>query len=114
MLVRCEFYMILRPWIEDSKVCGNKEEFWVRGLDSDKVAKNTFSFVAKNTNLEIPYGHCTVNSCSAEFATISFVSFIYRHLAAKQKLFYKTVHNLRSVSLHAQFDIRDAVLMQGF
>jgi len=37
----------------------------------------------KNTNLEIPYGHCSVNSCSAEFATISFVSFIYRHLAAK-------------------------------
>lgn len=31
--------------------------------------------------LEVPNGHCSIDSCGAELATIPFVSFIDRHLA---------------------------------
>lgn len=34
--------------------------------------------------LEVPNGHCSIDTCGAELATIPFVSLIDRHLAKKQ------------------------------
>lgn len=35
--------------------------------------------------LEVPNGHCSINACGAELATIPFVSLIDRHLAKDMK-----------------------------
>lgn len=38
--------------------------------------------------LEIPNGHCSIDACGAELATIPFVSLVDRHLAEDETCRY--------------------------
>lgn len=72
-----------RPWIEASRLWGDKQEKPQEslGCDSGRSDAHGRQIAHVCIYLEVPNSHRSIDTCGAELATIPFVSLIDRHLA---------------------------------